>query len=60
MSQNIQVMRRVIDLISFNDISSLLELMTEDVFIDIGTVNAQIPLFGSFIGKEGVREWCRR
>ena len=60
MSPNIQVMRRIIDLFSVNDINDLLELMTDDVFIDIGTASTLVPLFGSFIGKDGVKEWCDR
>jgi hypothetical protein len=58
MSVNARVVSKAIDLLVQNNIGDLLELCTEDVFVDSGKVDPVVSICGTYIGKKQVANFC--
>mmetsp|Transcript_19559 Transcript_19559/g.40835 ORF Transcript_19559/g.40835 Transcript_19559/m.40835 type:complete len:839 (-) Transcript_19559:8-2524(-) len=58
MSVNARVVVKAVDLLTQNNIGDLLELCTENVFIDSGKIDPVVSIFGTYIGKRQVAKFC--
>jgi hypothetical protein len=55
--QNAHVLIHTIDLLTTNSVGPILELCVSDVFVDAGEEDPDVPLLGTFIGKEKVAKF---
>ncbi|GMH55729.1 hypothetical protein TL16_g01978, partial [Triparma laevis f. inornata] len=57
LTPNARVLLHTIDLLTSNSVGPILELCIRDVFVDAGVPDDDVPLLGTFIGKEKVAKF---